>query len=406
VDNSLATLKALFPERLHKQLFLVGGMVRDILLCVPCQDFDLAAAVAPSDLTSLGFRLVESKSTPNIYFLFHKVLGKVEVTLLPSLAALDADLARRDFTVNAMAMNLEGKLHDPLGGERDLELRVLRSCSPTSLGDDPARIFRALRFECDGWRLDDAAEAAILARNWTAEFASIPVERFSQEMLKALEKKDPCRFFQRMLHFQVGENYLPEIFRMPQVPAGPIEYHPEGDLFTHSLQTLQRIAATTPEVKARFCGLFHDLGKLSTPVDQYPKHHGHDHAGALAADPFCKRLRLPVTFQRALQGTCRLHNNANRWQELRESTKIKMATGAIKAGIERILPLVVAADFGGELTGWENALKVASLNAAQLGIPKEVVQNPEFAPEKVQQIIMQRRVEELKRMNRAEKKHL
>jgi tRNA nucleotidyltransferase (CCA-adding enzyme) len=48
VDNSLATLKALFPERLHKQLFLVGGMVRDILLGVPCQDFDLAAAVAPS----------------------------------------------------------------------------------------------------------------------------------------------------------------------------------------------------------------------------------------------------------------------------------------------------------------------------------------------------------------------
>jgi tRNA nucleotidyltransferase (CCA-adding enzyme) len=406
VDNSLATLKALFPERLHKQLFLVGGMVRDILLGVPCQDFDLAAAVAPSDLTSLGFRLVESKSTPNIYFLFHKVLGKVEVTLLPSLAALDADLARRDFTVNAMAMNLEGILHDPLGGERDLELRVLRSCGPTSLGDDPARIFRTLRFECYGWRLDDAAEAAILARNWTAEFASIPVERFSQEMLKALEKKDPCRFFQRMLHFQVGENYLPEIFRMPQVPAGPIEYHPEGDLFTHSLQTLQRIAATTPEVKARFCGLFHDLGKLSTPEDQYPKHQGHDHAGALAADPFCKRLRLPVTFQRALQGTCRLHNNANRWQELREATKIKMAAGAIKAGIERILPLVVAADFGGELTGWENALKVASLNAAQLGIPKEVVQNPEFAPEKVQQIIMQRRVEELKRMNRAEKKHL
>jgi tRNA nucleotidyltransferase (CCA-adding enzyme) len=401
VDDALATLKGLFPERLHKRLFLVGGMVRDILLGVPYQDFDLAAAIAPADLTSLGFRLVESKSTPNIYFLFHKVLGKVEVTALPSLEALDDDLVRRDFTVNAMAMNLDGIVQDPMEGGRDLKLRVLRTCSPTSLTDDPARIFRAFRFECDGWRLDDAAEAAISARSWSADFATVPVERFSQEMLKALGKKDPCQFFRRMLQLKVGENYLPEIFRMPQVPAGPIEHHPEGDLFTHSMQTLERIAASTPEVKARFCGLFHDLGKLSTPEDQYPKHHGHDQAGALAADPFCKRLRLPVTLQRALQAICRLHNNANHWEELRESTKIKIASGAIKAGIETILPLVVAADFGGELPDWENALKVVALNAAQLGIPKELVQNPEFPPEKVQQMIMQRRVEELKSMNRA-----
>jgi tRNA nucleotidyltransferase (CCA-adding enzyme) len=298
-----------------------------------------------------------------------------------------------------MAMGLDGTLLDPLGGEEDLRLKRLRTCSPASLSDDPVRIFRAFRFECDGWRLDEAAETASAGISWAVALAKVPVERFTQEMLKALEKQDPSRFFRRMLQFQVGENYLPELFRMPRVPAGPVEYHPEGDLFTHSMQTLERISASTPEVKARFCGLFHDLGKLSTLEDQYPRHHGHDHAGSMAAAPFCRRLRLPVTFQRALQATCRLHNNANHWGELRESTKIKMAVDALKAGVETILPLVVAADFGGEMSDWGNALQVASLNAAQLGIPKELVQNPELAPEKVQQLILQRRVQELRRLN-------
>lgn len=389
-------LKNFFPESLHSRIFLVGGMVRDILLGVECQDVDLVAAVPASDLTPLGFRLVESKSTPNIYFLFHKEFGKIEVTRLDSAQQLACDLARRDFTVNAMAMTLGGALQDPLGGRQDLERRVLRTCSAASLSDDPGRIFRALRFECEGWRLDGEAEALLSSRDWSALFAPVPVERFSQEMLKALCKEDPSRFFRRMVEFGIGRNYLPEIFRMPQVPAGPPEHHPEGDLFTHSMQVLERISLQSADPKARFCALFHDLGKLDTPKEEYPRHHGHDAAGALAADGFCKRLRLPVNLQRALKATCELHQSANRWGELRPSTRIRLALSAVKGGIEEILPLVVAADCGGELPGWQETLQVASLNAAQLGIDPEILKDPKFSPEQVQQLIMQHRVHELK----------
>jgi tRNA nucleotidyltransferase (CCA-adding enzyme) len=399
MDHVIDELKSLFPEPLHKRLFLVGGMVRDVLLGVECQDVDLVAVTPPADLTSLGFRLVESKSTPNIYFLFHKKLGKVEITRLSTIEQLAEDLERRDFTVNAMAMPLVGgEILDPLGGRGDLEKRSLRTCTPSSLIDDPIRIFRALRFECEGWRMDGHAEQTIASRNWSAELTPIPVERFSQEMLKALAKVDPGRFFRRMLELQVGQEFLPEIFGMASVPAGPLQYHPEGDLFTHSMQALERMSARDPDLKARFCALFHDLGKLSTPEEEYPRHHGHELAGSLAAQNFCKRLRLPVNLQRALQATCRLHGNANRWEELRESTRIKLALGAMKGGIEAILPLVVASDCGGAMPGWEETLKVASLNAAQLGIPKEMFADPLFPPEKCQQLIMQRRVEELRKV--------
>lgn len=397
MDDIIRRLKSFFPEALHPRIFLTGGMVRDILLGVDCQDIDLAAAVPAAELVPLGFRLVESKSTPNIYFCYRRDFGKIEVTVLDSLDELAADLLRRDFRANAMAMSLDGALQDPLGGESDLKRRVLRTCSATSLTDDPIRIFRAFRFECEGWRLHREAEKTMADRDWSGAFEGIPVERFSQEMLKALSKPDPSRFFRRMLEFRVGGNYLPELFEMAGVIAGPPQHHPEGDLFTHSMQTLERMAKLTGDTTARFCALFHDLGKLYTPKDQHPKHHGHDALGATAADPFCKRLRLPSAMQRAVKATNNLHNTANRWDELRDSTRIKLALNAMKGGVASFLPLQVAADFGAEMPGWEEALRVASLNAAQLGIDQEVLNNREFPPKKLQQIIMQCRVEEFRR---------
>lgn len=394
MNHVIAKLKKLFPEPLHDRLFLVGGMVRDILLGVDCQDIDLAAAVPAETLTSLGFRLVESKSTPNIYFKYSHDLGKIEVTWLPSLEALAVDLEKRDFTANALAMSFDGVLFDTLDGRRDLESRTLRTCSATSLSDDPVRIFRALRFECDGWRLHPDAENAILHRSWEKDLDQLPIERFSQEMLKALAKPDPVRFFRRLSELGVGRNQLPEIFLMSRVPAGPLEHHPEGDLFTHSLQTLERMAGSTADPSARFCALFHDLGKLATLPECYPKHHGHDRAGAALAAPFCQRLRLPAALQRALQAVNRLHNTANRWEELRDATRIQLALDAAKGGITEILPLVVSADFGAQLAGWEEVLRVAGLNSAQLGIDPSAFTGE---PEKLQQVIMQRRVEELRK---------
>ena len=396
MDELIAALKAFFPERLHPAIFMVGGMVRDVLLGVECQDVDLVAAAPVSELTALGFRLVESKSTPNIYFRFKEPFGKIEITWLPSPDALPEDLSRRDFTVNAMAMSLDGRLVDPLRGKPDLKRRVLHCCSPESLADDPLRILRAFRFECEGWRLDAEAERVLKGRDWTPPLQSIPVERFSREMLKALAKDDPSRFFRRMLEFGIGVNFLPEIFRMADIQAGPPQHHPEGDLFTHSLQVLDRMAGLTPDPVARFCALFHDLGKLYTPPELHPKHHGHDTLGAAQVPAFCKRLRLPVALQRALQATNRLHNNANRWEELRDSTKIRLALDAIKGGIQEFLPLQVAADFHASMPGWEAALEVAKLNAAQLGIDPALLDAKEVPPEKLQQIIMQQRVSQFR----------
>lgn len=369
----LPFLKELFPPSCHDRILLVGGTVRDLLLVRESRDVDLIAALSGEELTNLGFRLVEATSGATIYFRHLPRFGKIEVTRIDSMAALETDLLRRDFTVNAMVMNLDGVVIDPLGGGEELKAGLLRACSDNSFSSDPLRIFRAFRFESDGWRMAPETEALLRRNSWDDKLDAMPVERFCSEMLKALAGKTPERFFLRMIEFKVGSRILPELFRMPAIPAGPLLHHPEGDLFSHSVQVLQRVATMSEDPLARFCAFFHDLGKLATDPALYPKHHGHDNAGFALAVAFCNRLSLPSAYRKALAWISTLHGKANCWDGLRDATKIKMAESAVKAGIVAILPLVAAADKAGGLpmTGWDEVVRIAGMGTRELGIDQE-----------------------------------
>jgi len=395
VTAILPFLKSLFPQPCHDRVLLVGGMVRDMLLARESQDIDLVAALPHDELCALGFRLVEPASSPTIYFKHHPEFGAIEVTRIGSMDDLINDLLRRDFTVNAMAMDLSGTQLDPLGGEYDLRESLLRACSNRTFTADPLRIFRAFRFEADGWRMTPETVALIRAQEWSAALTTLPTERFSSEMLKSLTRKRPERFFQLMIEFNVGAEILPEIFRMAQIPAGPLQHHPEGDLFSHSIQVLQRVASMSDDPLPRFCALFHDLGKLATDPALYPKHHGHDFAGFSMAVEFCNRLCLPATYRKALAWTSSLHGKANKWDELRNSTQLKMAEQAVKSGIVNILPLVSAADKSEKtsMTGWDTVVRIAGMSMREIGIDQEKL---EALPVKdLAAFILQKRVETL-----------
>ncbi|NVN90983.1 MAG: HD domain-containing protein [Desulfuromonadales bacterium] len=396
MDTTLTHLKKLFPASCHGRIFLVGGCVRDHLLARLHMDIDLVAALTVGELVTCGFRLVEGKSTTPIWFRHEQEFGIIEVTQLTDSGALHQDLERRDFTINAMAMDLEGGLHDPLGGRSDLSHGTLRACSRHSFESDPLRIFRAFRFEADGWLMNRESEALIRKRDWSDSLEQIPVERFSRELLKACSAPEPERFFLRMHEFAVGHCYLPELFSMPAIPAGPLEHHPEGDLLTHSIQVLQRIAQRTDDPLSRFCAFFHDLGKLASDPNCYPRHHGHDEAGFDLARAFCHRLRLPASYRTALSWVSRLHGILNRWSELRDTTRLRTAEQALKAGISTILPLVSAADKvdSGELSGWLRAVEVVRMTTAELGIDQQRLEGmpPQFRSD----FILQKKVEKFR----------
>ena len=393
MTNTIPFLKEFFPISHHDRILLVGGSVRDMLLGRVSRDIDLVAALSPDELLSLGFRLVEASSTATIYFKHHPGFGNIEVTRIDDMNDLEGDLLRRDFTINAMALALNGSHIDPLDGREDLKAGLLRACSQQTFSSDPLRIFRAFRFEADGWYMAPETAAQIRREEWSTTFSGMPIERFSNEMLKALTGKSPEQFFQRMIEFNVGAEFLSELFLMPQIPAGPLQHHPEGDLLSHSIQVLQRVATMSTDQLARFCAFFHDLGKLATNPALYPKHHGHDNAGFAMAVDFCARLHLSTEQRNALAWTSSLHGKANIWETLRDATKIAMAGEALKGGIVAILPLVAAADQTGNqpMAGWDDAVRVAGMNTRELGIDQEKLTAMPFR--KRPPYIMQKRVE-------------
>jgi len=389
-------LQQLFPAEVGHLVWLVGGSVRDTLLGREVRDIDLVAALPAVLLESRGFRPVIAKSAAAVWFRHFKEFGNVEVTLIGCADELLSDLKRRDFTVNAMLMTIDGILFDPLHGGYDLESLSLRHCSENTFDDDPLRIFRAFRMESEGFRISSATGQLILGKNWEEALVGIPVERFGREMLKAFSAAEPWRFFLKMLEFDAGRSWLPELFRMTEVPAGPLEHHPEGDLLSHSLQVLERVAAGTGSPMARFCAFFHDIGKLSTDPASYPKHHGHEEAGFRAAEGFCRRLSLPVVYARSLAWISRLHGKANRFDELRLSTRIRMAEQAIRSGVADILPLISGADKPENdcSEAWGKAVTVAGLNMSELGVDTQALELLE--PSERSGFILQKRVEALK----------
>lgn len=397
----LELLQGLFPAACHDRVFLTGGSVRDLLLSRPGADLDLAAALPPPELRRLGFTLVQGKSTTPVWLRTAPPHGKIELTPLrtdaPLEEELDADLRRRDFTVNAMALGLDGTLHDPLGGRDDLAAGRLRACRADAFHADPLRLLRALRFECAGWRLDAASEALIRGDEWGAPLRAIPVERCSRELLKALTADSPQRFPARLVELGLGRDWLPELSRMAAVPAGPPRHHGETSLLEYSLEVLERLTALSADPLARFCALFHDLGKLATEPSLYPRHHGHDQAGFALAPAFCTRLALPAAYRRGLAWSCRLHTTVNRWEELRDTTRISLIEQAERAAIAGFLPLLAAADKAerGPPQGWAAVLEIVRLNTAALGIAP--AQLAALAPPRRAALIRRQRIAELRR---------
>lgn len=394
--GTMEGLKRLFPSRFWPAVWLTGGTVRDALLGRIGKDIDLAASAPAGLLEGLGFRQVAGRSTAPVWLRHFPELGGVEITLLESPAALGDDLARRDFTINAMALSLLGELVDPLGGRSHLGMGALHPCSDRIFMEDPLRLFRVFRFCAEGFSLSRGLCGLLEGGGWERLLQAIPVERFSREMLRALAARRPELFFRLMLRFGAGWEFLPEVFAMPAVPAGPARHHPEGDLFRHSCQVLAAVALATPDPLARYCAFFHDIGKLATDPLLHPSHHGHEEAGFAHAWELGRRLRLPREYGRALSWVSRLHGKANKLATLRDSTGIGVAEQAVKGGVESILPLVSAADSPGgmEMQLWQQLLRVTRMTVAELGIGAERL--GQLPPEKRGELLLARRIEALR----------
>ncbi len=351
-------LKKLEGEFPLARIFLVGGAVRDIVLNRECKDYDFVVCNVPvkklqkflgtlGRVDLVGRRFGVLKCIPKDArkelaqgFLepFDIALPRKEAHILgigqyrdfhiysdPAIP-IEEDLARRDFTINAMALDVRtGIVIDPFGGFADLKKKIIRTVGNPEerFSEDYSRMLRALRFAVSfGFAIEEHT-AQVLAssiHNLNREVDQptavrvVPYEVIAREILRTFIA-DPLRAFDMYDAFHVFDALMPDMIAMKGCPQ-PKEWHTEGDVWTHTRMAIRLLASKafsrtceklTEFYPSVFCGitptliialLLHDIGKpftLKTPekngVDRV-RFDGHDRVGADIARDTVKRLRL------------------------------------------------------------------------------------------------------------------
>jgi poly(A) polymerase len=233
---------ALPPDR---TVYLVGGAVRDIILKRPIHDLDF---VLGQDTTKVA-RSVARKLRAPFFMLDEKRLAarvifrptdEEEYLLDFALMVgsdLETDLRSRDFTINAMAVRVTQPeiIIDPLGGEIDTRGLKLRTCSPTSIIDDPLRILRGIRLAID-LNLSVSLEAETLMRDGTSLLGRVSAERIRDEIIRMMVGPDPLEAVQWMDRLDVLKYLFPEILALKN--ARQTDPHVQA-VWEHTLQTLR-----------------------------------------------------------------------------------------------------------------------------------------------------------------------
>lgn len=289
------------------EAFLVGGCVRDRLLGRPVHDRDLATDATPSELRKLFPDALEVGAHFGVV-LVRRNGEEVQVATYRSESSyrdgrhpdqvrfekdVRADLRRRDFTINALLEDpFTGEVIDHVGGMADLEARLIRAIGEPRerFAEDHLRTLRAVRFAAElGFEIERKTMEAI--RELAAAIRRISAERIRDELSRILTGADPKRGFELLDETGLLMELLPEVARMKGVQQPP-DYHPEGDVWTHTLLLLGQLRQAPLDL-AWGC-LLHDVGKpLTQTFEDRIRFSGHEKVGAEIARRILERLRYP-----------------------------------------------------------------------------------------------------------------
>lgn len=319
------------------RLYLVGGVVRDAVLgrLSESNDLDFTTDARPDDIEALlvgwadavwdqGKRfgtVGATKAGRRMEITTHRAESYQPDSRKPSVAfsdAIDQDLSRRDFTVNAMALSLPGLvLVDPFGGVGDLAASKLRTpLSPEeSFSDDPLRMLRAARFRA-GYGLEPEAGLVEAITALRSRLAIVSAERIRDELDKLVVAAEPGSGLWLLVRTGLAEEFLPELPALA-LEADPLHRH--KDVLAHTVAVVEK---TSPERVLRLAALFHDVGKPKTrsfgPGGVVTFHH-HELVGARMTRQRMHALRYPtddvVTVSRLVELHLRFHTYRMGWAD-------------------------------------------------------------------------------------------
>lgn len=281
------------------EAYFVGGCVRDFYSGYYPKDWDIVTNASPTSLVHI-FK-DESLNMVGKNFLVTMIndievatyrtekyytIGKPDVK---KAISLEDDLSRRDFTINAIAMNREGYIIDPFNGLSDIESKIIKFVGTPKdrIEEDPCRILRACRFCAlfgDGYSIEPLTRTALSEYSYLVK-EHVPFERVKLELTKALSCKKPSIFFRLLEEFNLLKYILPSLHKCINIDGGT--YHGET-VFEHNLVSGDFLPVTKPEL--RLAGYLHDVGK----PDAFNGENFRDHAevGKILAISDMTRLKF------------------------------------------------------------------------------------------------------------------
>ncbi len=299
----LNQVQALFSE----PVYLVGGSVRDVLLGKQPNDFDFTTTLLPNDIEqsvkdaglkahtsgkrfgTIGFRL-NGYHIEVTTFRTEEYDGKSRKPQVEFVRDITADLARRDFTMNAMAIRDDKHIIDPFGGREDLDKRLIRAVNKPyeRFHEDPLRMLRAGRFSAQlGFAIDPDTQSA--ATKNALEILRISKERWVRELDLILMSPSPSTGMRYTANTRLLHYMLPELAM--QIDFDQDSPYHELDLWEHSLKTLDLAPAT---IESRWAALLHDVGKpyvRTVNKNGYSNYIDHEYVGAELVWKIGKYLR-------------------------------------------------------------------------------------------------------------------
>jgi tRNA nucleotidyltransferase (CCA-adding enzyme) len=215
-------------------------------------------------------------------------------------------------------------LVDPFRGRADLEAKVLRHVGP-AFAEDPVRILRVARFAARFADFAIAEETMRLMRSMAeaGEVDALVPERVWQELARGLMEARPSRMFEALRACGALARLLPEVDRLWGVPQRA-DVHPEVDTGVHLMLVLDAAARLNASLPARWAALLHDLGKGTTPRDEWPRHAGHEERGVELTRAVNDRLRVPNDCRDAAILAAREHGQIHRTLELEAEALLRL----------------------------------------------------------------------------------
>jgi putative nucleotidyltransferase with HDIG domain len=386
--------KSLFVRLFGKDVYAVGGFVRDILRGIPSEDVDLLIArhtlrailekIRPFgkvDLVGKSFGVIKFTVKGKSYDIALPRMDRpkgesagghkdILVSADPDLP-IEADLGRRDFRCNSIALRLaDGALVDPFDGARDIRSKLIRVTNPQAFPEDPLRVLRAARFaSCLGFSVDPTTYA--LSKD--IDLTHLSVERVNEELFKILlASPKPSIGLEEMFKLGVLRQLFPELYALALVIQDSV-FHPEKDSFGHhtvwhhtklTVDQAKRLAELaglepTKSLALELAALYHDVGKTETTQWEFKRGRmvitsaGHDIASEKTAKKIFSRFRIFSWNGYNLRKTVLLliknhHRASELWQNRQALTrKAFNRLAADTDGEIELLAFLDAADRGG-----------------------------------------------------------